>query len=121
MEISKINILEKLELFSDYWNPRIIGELNGQSVKLAKLKGEFVWHTHDAQDELFLIIQGNLRIDFRDRSVDLSQGEMIIIPRGIEHKPYAREETSVMLFEPIETINTGNEKNSFTKINLQKI
>src|SRR4030095_10547045 len=112
--MEKINISEKFNLFNDYWNPRIIGELNGQEVKLVKVRGEFVWHDHKNEDELFLIIKGKLKIEFRDRIVELNEGEMIIIPHGVEHKPIAEEEVHMMLFEPKSTINTGDIRNEKT-------
>lgn len=119
--MKKVNISEKLSLFDDHWNPRVVGELNGQHVKLAKLKGEFVWHKHDEEDEMFYVLDGLLKIQFRDRTVELSKNEFIIIPKGTEHKPIADEEVSVMLFEPASTLNTGNTKSDFTKENLQRI
>lgn len=117
----KVNILEKLGVFNDYWSPKIIGELNGQHVKLAKFKGEFVWHKHENEDEMFLVIAGVLKIEFRDKTVILNPGEFIIVPRGIEHKPVAEEEVSVMLFEPATTLNTGNIDNDLTKKNLERL
>ena len=113
-EIKTINVLEKLSLFSEHWSPKIVGELNGQQVKLAKLKGEFVWHKHDNEDELFFVINGILTIEFRDKTVDIYPGEFIIVPRGVEHKPVAKEEVSVMLFEPASTLNTGDSFNELT-------
>jgi len=98
-----------------------VGELNGQQVKLAKLKGEFVWHKHDQEDELFMVIKGVLTIEFRDKTETISENEMIIVPRGVEHKPVANEETWVLLFEPATTRNTGNTKGTLTKENLDKI
>lgn len=121
MSIKKINIEEKLSLFNDYWNPRILGELNNQHVKIVKLKGEFVWHKHDEEDELFLVISGILKIEFRDKVVELKPNEFIIVPRGVEHKPVAEEEVSVMLFEPKTTLNTGDAKSELTRENLEKI
>ncbi|PZR40475.1 MAG: cupin domain-containing protein [Azospira oryzae] len=116
-----INIESKLSLFSDYWNPRIVGELNGQHVKLVKLKGEFVWHHHDHEDELFFVVKGVLKMEFRDRTEIIRQGEMIIVPKGVEHRPVGDEEVHVMLFEPATTLNTGNVKNERTKETLQQI
>ncbi len=115
MSIDKINIEQKLSLFSDYWNPRIVGELNGQHVKLAKFQGEFVWHKHDHEDEMFLILKGTFQLEFRDKIVELQEGDFIIVPRGVEHRPVAKEEVSVMLFEPASTVNTGNIKNELTR------
>jgi mannose-6-phosphate isomerase-like protein (cupin superfamily) len=119
--MEKVNITEKLNLFSDHWNPRIIGELNGQQVKAAKLKGEFVWHHHDHEDELFLVVKGILKMEFRDKTVLINPGEFIIVPRGVEHKPVAEEEVELLLFEPASTLNTGNIQNDLTREHLQKI
>jgi mannose-6-phosphate isomerase-like protein (cupin superfamily) len=116
--MEKINIHEKLGAFSDYFNPRIAGELNGQQVKLVKFKGEFVWHHHEAEDEMFLVIKGSFDMHFRDQIVTINEGEFIIVPRGVEHKPVAGEEVSIMLFEPAGTLNTGNVENEFTRKNL---
>ena len=113
--MEKINIAQKLGLFSDYWNPKIVGELNGQQVKLVKFKGEFVWHQHESEDELFYVLKGSMKIEFRDKSVRLNENEFIIVPRGVEHKPVAEGEVSVMLFEPASTLNTGDQKNELTK------
>jgi mannose-6-phosphate isomerase-like protein (cupin superfamily) len=103
-----INIAEKLGKIQDHWKPRIVAELNGQQVKLVKFQGEFVWHHHDNEDELFMVVQGSFRMEFRDRSVELGEGEMLVVPRGVEHRPVADREVSVMLFEPNSTLNTGN-------------
>jgi len=119
--MEKININEKLTLFSDHWNPRIVGELNGQQVKLAKLKGEFVWHSHAEEDELFYVVKGELIIEFRDRMVVVNDNEFLIVPKGTEHRPVAKEEVSVMLFEPASTINTGDQVGKMTKENLDRI
>lgn len=119
--IDKFNITDKFNSFSDYWNPRIVGELNNQHVKLAKLKGEFTWHHHEHEDELFIVMKGVLKMEFRDKTVVLHENECIIVPRGVEHKPVADEEVWVMLFEPATTLNTGNVRNEFTKENLKKI
>jgi len=119
--MEKINVFEKLALFTDHWNPRIIGELNNQHVKIAKLKGEFVWHKHDNEDELFYVLKGSLRIEFRDKTITLNENESLIVPKGVEHKPIALEEVSVMLFEPATTINTGDVRSAFTKENLEKL
>jgi mannose-6-phosphate isomerase-like protein (cupin superfamily) len=117
----KINIEEKLNRFTDFWNPRIIGELNGQHVKLVKLKGEFVWHHHEEEDELFYVIKGRLRMEFRDRTEEINEGEMIIVPRQVEHRPVAENEVHVMLFEPASTLNTGNQEGELTQKVLEKI
>jgi mannose-6-phosphate isomerase-like protein (cupin superfamily) len=119
--MEKINIKDKLNQFQDHWNPRIIGELNGQHVKAVKLKGEFVWHHHDFEDELFLVIKGNLRMEFRDKVVEVKEGEFIIVPRQVEHKPVAIEEVEILLFEPASTLNTGNVENERTRKHLEKI
>jgi mannose-6-phosphate isomerase-like protein (cupin superfamily) len=121
MDPGKVNIHQKLSLFSDHWNPRIVGELNGQHVKLAKLKGEFVWHKHEQEDELFYIIQGELKIEFRDKTVILQEQEFFIVPRGVEHRPVATEEVSVMLFEPKTTVNTGNNEGELTRTELEQL
>ncbi len=103
-----IDLGQKLGLFSDPWNPRIIAELNGQHVKLAKLDGAFDWHRHTDEDELFLVLRGNLRIEFEQGAVELAEGQMLVVPRGLLHRPVAREEVSVLLFEPASTVNTGD-------------
>jgi mannose-6-phosphate isomerase-like protein (cupin superfamily) len=109
-----INISEKFHLFNEHWTPKKVGELNGQQLLLAKLKGEFIWHAHEEEDELFIIIKGTLIIEFRDKKVTLKQGEMLIIPKGVEHKPFAKEEVHVMLFEPLAIKHTGNIINELT-------
>ena len=106
--MEKVNIENKFSQFDGYWQPKIVGELNGQYVKLAKLKGEFVWHQHEAEDEMFMVIKGQLLIKLRDRDIFLNPGEFFIIPRGVEHLPIAKEEVQVILFEPKSVINTGN-------------
>jgi mannose-6-phosphate isomerase-like protein (cupin superfamily) len=121
MEIEKVNIGQKLSLFDDHWNPRIIGELNGQHVKLAKLQGEFIWHKHDNEDEMFLVISGILKIEFRDRTIEILPNEFVIVPKGIEHKPIAESEVSILLFEPNTTLNTGNIIGELTKEKLDRI
>ncbi len=117
--MEKVSIPEKFAAFQEHWSPRIVGELNGQHVKLVKFQGEFVWHHHDHEDELFLVIQGGFRMDYRDpdggeRSLDLSAGEFVIVPRGVEHRPCANDEVHVLLFEPAGTLNTGNIRNERT-------
>jgi len=121
MQIVKINIANKLSLFHDYWNPRIAGELNGQHIKLVKFKGDFVWHKHDHEDEMFLVVKGSFIMELRDRSIQINEGEFIIIPKGTEHRPVASEEVHVMLFEPASTVNTGDEKNELTREKLETI
>lgn len=103
-----VNLNQKFSLFSDHWRPKVVAKLNGQEVKLVKFKGEFVWHHHDEQDELFLVWKGRFRVEFRDRTVVLNKGEFLVVPRGIEHRTVADEEVEVIIFEPAETRNTGN-------------
>ncbi len=112
--MEKVNLSDKLSRFSDHWRPKIVGELNGQQVKLAKLQGEFVWHSHEHEDELFLVIEGRLVIKLREREIVLDPGEFVIVPRGIEHQPVADEEVHVLLFEPATTLNTGTLRNERT-------
>ena len=119
--MEKVTLLQKFDLINEHWSPKVVGELNGQQVKLAKLKGEFVWHHHEAEDEAFFVLKGSFRMEFRDKTVLLSEGDMLIVPRGVEHKPVADEEVWVMLFEPASTVNTGNVVNERTKTNLEKI
>ncbi|SFT81171.1 Mannose-6-phosphate isomerase, cupin superfamily [Lishizhenia tianjinensis] len=121
MEIEKVNLNQKLANFKDYWSPKIVGELNEQFVKLVKVKGEFVKHKHEHEDELFYVVSGTLYIELNDKTLELNPGEFVIIPKGIEHKPYAPEEVSIMLFEPATTLNTGNTKNELTVSDLDKI
>ena len=109
-----INLIDKFSLFNDHWSPKIVGELNGQHVKIAKVKGEFIWHDHKNEDELFYIVKGTLKIEFRDKMVTLNEGDMLIIPKGVEHKPIADEEVWLMLFEPAETKHTGEVKSELT-------
>lgn len=113
--MNKINLVEKFGLFNEYWSPKIVGELNGSYIKLAKLKGEFDWHHHENEEEMFLVVKGKLIIKFRDKDVAINAGEFIVIPRGVEHLPVAPEEVHVMLIEPKETLNTGNIINEKTK------
>ena len=123
--MNKINVHEKLSLIRDHWNPRILAELNGQYVKLVKFKGPFTWHHHDAEDEMFLVVKGRFRMEFREPSGDstepgqqrdvwLEEGEFLVVPRGVEHRPVAEEEAEVLLFEPASTLNTGNVRDDFT-------
>jgi mannose-6-phosphate isomerase-like protein (cupin superfamily) len=121
MKIEKVNIEEKLNRIDDYWNPRIVGELNGQHVKLTKVSGEFIWHKHEEEDEMFLIISGDFIMELRDGSIPVKPGEFIIIPKGVEHRPVAKGEVHLMLFEPASTLNTGNVKNELTKEKLEHI
>src|SRR3954470_15553192 len=106
--MDKVNLAEKLALFSSHWSPKVVGELNGQHVKLVKFAGAFTWHHHEAEDEMFLVVQGRFRMEFRDRTVAVDEGEFIIVPKGVEHRPVADEEVHVLLFEPATTLNTGN-------------
>ena len=114
--MEKVSLAEKFATFSEPWQPRIVGELNGQHVKVVRLLGEFVWHHHEHEDEMFLVVEGKLTIEFRDRAVELEEGEFCIVPRGVEHRPVAAEEAKVMLFEPASTLNTGNVQNDRTYI-----
>lgn len=114
--MEKVNVAQKLTLFQEYWSPKIVGELNDSHVKLVKLKGEFVWHHHENEDELFLVLKGRLLIKLRDKDVWLDEGEFIIIPKGVEHKPVAAEEVHVMLLEPKSTVNTGNVRHEKTAV-----
>jgi mannose-6-phosphate isomerase-like protein (cupin superfamily) len=121
MTPEKVNIAEKLGQFADHWNPRIVGELNGQHVKLVKFRGEFVWHKHDHEDEMFLVVHGAFRMELRDKTVLLAAGDFIIIPKGTEHRPVADEEVHVMLFEPAGTLNTGDQVSDLTRRTLQTL
>jgi mannose-6-phosphate isomerase-like protein (cupin superfamily) len=114
-----VNLSEKFALFSQYWNPKIVGEINDSYVKLVKLKGEFVWHHHETEDELFLVVKGRLVIKLRDREITLNEGEFVVIPRGVEHLPVADEEVHVLLLEPKSTLNTGNVDSERTVANLE--
>jgi mannose-6-phosphate isomerase-like protein (cupin superfamily) len=129
--MEKINLRGKLSLINDHWNPRIIGELNGQYVKLVKFEGPFTWHHHENEDEMFLVVKGRFRMEFRDagegpgenqqRDIWLEEGEFCIVPRGVEHRPVADEEAHVLLFEPATTLNTGNVENEFTRQELGRL
>jgi mannose-6-phosphate isomerase-like protein (cupin superfamily) len=119
--VEKINLAEKFAQFADHWSPKVIGDLNGQQVKLVKFQGEFVWHCHEAEDELFLVMRGAFRMDFRDRSIELQAGEVLIVPRGVEHRPVADEEVEVLLFEPAVTVNTGSAGGERTVAKLQRL
>jgi mannose-6-phosphate isomerase-like protein (cupin superfamily) len=112
--MEKVNIRQKFSQFDDHWSPKIVGELNSQQVKLVKFQGEFVWHHHENEDELFLVVKGRFRMDFHDRQVWLDEGELLIVPRGVEHRPVAPEEVHVLLFEPASTLNTGNVTDELT-------
>ena len=121
MDIEKVTLADKLSNFSDYFNPRIVGELNGQHVKLVKFDSAFIWHKHDHEDEMFLVIKGKFNMELRDKTVELKEGDFIIIPKGTEHRPVAETEVQVMLFEPASTLNTGDKSNEYTKNHLEKI
>lgn len=115
------NVKEKLALIKEYWSPKIVGELNGQYVKLAKLKGEFIWHSHEHEDEMFMVLHGRLTIEFRDGNRELNEGDSLIIQRGVEHRPIAEEEVHILLFEPVATVNTGAAGGDLTKTDLDWI
>lgn len=116
-----VNLADKFSQFQDYWSPKIVGELNDFQVKLVKVKGEFVWHHHDNEDEMFLVVKGRLLIKLQDRDLWLNEGEFTIIPRGVEHMPVAEEEAHILLLEPKSTLNTGNVQNERTVEDLERI
>lgn len=121
-QLEKINLEEKFSLFQDHWNPRIVGELNGQHVKIAKFRGPFDWHHHDEEDEFFMVIKGSFEMQLRDKTIILNTGECLIVPRGVEHRPVANEEVEVLMFEPATTVNTGNLTNSDrTRTDLERL
>ncbi len=120
-QMKKVNLTEKFSLFSDFSSPKIVGELNVQQVKLVKMKGEFVWHHHETEDELFYIIKGSLDMHLHDKIITINAGEFLIVPHGVEHKPVANEEVHIMLFEPVSTLNTGNTVNEKTVKKLEWI
>ncbi|MBM4249876.1 MAG: cupin domain-containing protein [Euryarchaeota archaeon] len=119
--MEKVNLLQKFERIREYWTPYIAAELNGQQVKLDKLRGKFVWHRHDREDELFLVVKGRFRMDLRDRQIMLEEGEFLVVPRGVEHRPVADQEAWVVLFEPASTFNTGNVENERSMRDLERI
>ena len=119
MKVQKVNLNEKFGLIQDFWDPAIVGKLNGQLVKIARIEGDFVWHKHDDEDELFFVIEGELEIALKDDVLLIKEGEFVIIPRCVLHKPMAKREVKILLFEPESTINTGNIKNEFTKTRLK--
>jgi len=119
--VEKVNIAEKLAMFSEHWTPKVVGELNGQHAKLVKLLGEFVWHRHDDEDELFLVVKGRFRMEFRDRNVWIEEGEFVVVPRGVEHRPVADEEAHILLFEPASTLNTGSAGGELTASELERV
>lgn len=116
-----VNLADKLSQFTAHWQPKIVGELNGQHVKLSKFKGSFVWHKHEAEDELFLVVDGMFRMEFRDHALDVHEGEFLIVPRGVEHRPVAANEVAVLLFEPAGTLNTGDAVSDLTLAELERI
>lgn len=119
--MEKVNLADKFSLIHDHWNPRIAGHLNGQMVKLVKFQGPFRWHKHDNEDELFFVVKGSFDMELRNRTITVNAGEFLIVPRGTEHRPNAPQEVEVMLFEPASTLNTGDQRNEFTRENLEKI
>jgi len=119
--MDKVNLAQKFALFTEHWRPKIVGDLNGQQVKLAKLQGSFVWHHHDVEDELFLVVKGRFRMEFPDHDVWLEEGEFLIVPHGVEHRPVADKEAHVLLFEPATTLNTGNVRNERTVAKLDRL
>ncbi len=121
MELEKINLAQKLSLFDDHWSPKVVAALNGQLVKLAKFQGPFVWHHHEVEDELFLVLRGRFCMELRDGEIWLEEGEMLVVPRGVEHRPVAAEEVAVLLFEPATTLNTGNVHDERTVAELERL
>jgi mannose-6-phosphate isomerase-like protein (cupin superfamily) len=119
--MEKVNLAHKFSLFEDHWSPKIAGEINDSYLKLVKFKGEFVWHHHEAEDELFLVVKGRFLVKLRDRDIWLEEGEFVIVPRGVEHKPIAEEEALVLLLEPKSTLNTGNVRDEKTIADLERI
>ena len=119
--MEKVNLHQKLSLFKEHWSPKIVGELNGQHVKLVKFKGEFVWHKHDNEDELFYVVKGSFNMEYRDKTVTVNENEFLIVPKGVEHRPVAEQEVSVMLFEPATTLNTGDAVSDLTKHRLETL
>ena len=119
--VEKVNLSHKLSLFHEYWKPRVVADLNGQQVKLVKFLGPFEWHHHENEDEMFLVVRGSFRMELRNGTVELREGEFIVVPRGMEHRPVADEEVSVLLFEPATTLNTGNVRNDRTVAQPERI
>jgi mannose-6-phosphate isomerase-like protein (cupin superfamily) len=119
--VEKVNLAEKFALFAEHWSPKVVGELNGQHVRLAKLLGTFPWHHHEHEDELFLVVKGSLTLRLPEREVVLSEGEFFIVPRGVAHQPVAEQEAHVLLFEPATTLNTGNLRNERTRADLPRL
>ncbi len=121
MNLNKVTLSSKFAQISNYWQPAIVGELNGQAIKLVKCKGAFTWHHHTNEDEMFLVVKGSFVMELLDKHITLEEGEFLIVPKGVEHRPNAAEEVWIMLFEPIDTLNTGNLENEFTHKNVDKI
>ena len=121
IDVKKVSLKDAFEVIDGYWNPLIVGELNSHCIKIAKIKGEFDWHHHEAEDEAFLVTKGKIVIHFRDKSIELTEGELLVIPKGVEHKPEAAEEAHILLFEPRSTLNTGNVVSEKTKRNLKTL
>ena len=115
--MGKINLKEKLSLFSEHWSPKVISELNDYQIKLVKIQGDFVWHNHSETDELFLVIEGKMNIEFKNKTIELNKGELYVVPKGVEHRPYAEDECQIMLIEPRGVVNTGENKNDLTASN----
>ena len=115
--MGKINLKQKLSIFSEHWSPKVISELNDYQIKLVKIQGDFVWHNHSETDELFLVIEGKMKIEFKDKTVELNKGELYVVPKGVEHRPYAEDECQIMLIEPRGVINTGENKSDLTASN----
>lgn len=119
--MKKVNLIQKFQLFNEHWSPKVVGELNGQQVKLGKFKGPFIWHHHENEDEMFYVVKGSFTMELRDGNIELNEGDFLIVPKGVEHRPNAAEETWVMMFEPATTLNTGNVENELTKKELDII
>jgi len=119
--MDKVNLEQKFALFTEHLSRKVVGELNGQSVKLVKFQGEFVWHKHDLEDELFFVVKGSFNMEYRDRTITVNENEFLIVPRGVEHRPVADDEVCVMLFEPSSTLNTGDAESELTKVTLDRI
>lgn len=119
--MNKVNLLNKFAQFQEHWSPKVVAELNGQMVKLVKFKGEFTWHHHDNEDELFYVVKGSFVMELKEGNIELNEGDFLVVPRGVEHRPNAPEEVWVMLFEPGSTLNTGNVEDGFTKKQLDRI
>ena len=117
MTMVKINLKEKLSKFTDHWSPRIIAEMNDYQFKLVKIKGDFVWHNHDDTDEVFIVLEGEMKIEFKNETVELKEGEMFVVPKGVDHKPYSEKECKIMLVEPKGVVNTGDSESNLTSPN----